>query len=302
MLRGVISMAGTFGVALGLMSPACTSPTCSDKIAAMRAALAQVPDDAWSSVPLYDRVLFERPLSPLPQASRGERVRSPGRLVYVDRDGLVHVKGSPDWISGAQLVAEAPAMLSGGEPALYMFFDPEVSLAPHRGWLMDLAKIAQLRVLVRVPTPDPPRTPGGEAALTIVHAELTPKCSTRGRVPECGPVDRVGILTENMRRSANGCESLTTGLAAIAAAEPERRQKLVVDTVIAGAEACGCDTVNVEAIATLAWLLLMGDDPGLRWLPLQLDRGARRLIHADATAEEMAAILVEESHLGFAPH
>lgn len=105
-----------------------------------------------------------------------------------------------------------------------------------------------------------------------------------------------------MRRSANGCESLTTGLTAIAAAEPERRQKLVVDAVIAGAEACGCDTVNVEAITALAWTLLMGDDPGLRWLPLQLDSGARRLIHADATAEEMAAILVEESHLGFAPH
>ena len=46
----------------------------------------------------------------------------------------------------------------------------------------------------------------------------------------------------------------------------------------------------------------LGDDPGLRWLPLQLDHKATRLIHADATAQELAAILEEEPHLGFAPY
>ncbi len=252
----------------------------------MRATLERVPPHAESNAVMVVGAEF-----PLPRAERGELVRGQAPLLRVGADGALTLDGAPGSTSAAQLEFELPELLArpGGERALYLAFAADAPLAPHRGWLMALSEQVPLRVLVRTPSPSPPRTPSGDAALARTRAAADPTA-------------RIVALVESLKAVGAGCESLSDGFEAMASAPADRKNGMLMNLALDSAAACGCDKLDVDALTALIWYLLMGDDPGLRWLPLRLEITATRLIPGDATAQEMATILVSEPRLGFAPH
>jgi hypothetical protein len=280
MIRGVLVL-----VLAWTAGPGCTSPTCSDKIAAMRRTLAQIPAGAGQTPAVAVGRAFA-----LPMAARGEPVRGQAPVLRVRADGVQSIDDQdPDDDRLDDVMTQLASRLDrgDGERAVYLALEPDGRVNRER--LLEVASLAPLRLLVRVPVQGP-STPAGEAALAAVRGATDPSA-------------RASAMVAAMDRAGGRCEALDLGFHyAGAAISPEDRQALLINTAIEGAEACGCDKVDVEALTALTWYALTGDDPGLRWLPLELDVAATRLVPADATAAELARIVAEDPRVGFAPH
>lgn len=281
-IRGLVVGGAVLGVVLGGAGPGCTGGRCEDKIAAMRAVLEQVPPD-------------ERPDDgiagmgvPLPMATTGEPVRVGAPVLVVRGDGLRLGDRS---VSAASVVDRVALAYEGGmdHDAVYVAFAPEVPVLPHSGWLRDLAATKQLRVLVRVPAPEGPDPRAADAALTRLRGAKT-------------PIDSDLVLASELMQLTMNCKPLLEELLSRSTVPFERRREQFAQSAIDHATSCGCERLDVDKLSALYWYMIMGDDPGLRWLPLKLEPGASRLIPGDATAQEMARILESEPWLGFAPH
>lgn len=277
MLRWLLG--GVVAVALGFVVPACTGGSCNREVAAMRATLAAVPADAYCVHGV--EVGADTPLPTVVETAATLLVRETAPVVHVHKDGTLELLGSqPETIDPDGLIALMEELRShrDRELALYLVFAPDVAITSHLRWLARVDRASwrmptyqgdtPLRVLVRVPTPT--------------------RTGTRAAAEDAG---RLAALADEVRTLSANCEPLAQGFASLPSTAPQRKRDLLTNLVVERAEACGCAKVDMAALTALIVFMLSGDDPGLRWLPLDFDSKSGVGLRTDATAQDLAEVM-----------
>jgi hypothetical protein len=252
---------------------------CPSRIEAMRTALAAIPppdeyQDAYS-------LRSVGPMLAVPElaSSAGEPMGG-GRRLYVYADGARNFEGTPiasdselDIVLGSQGHRDF-----GPPPILHLALEPGTkvrAVAP----LLRLAKRAELRVLFRAPASEfsPPIPPALAAKIEAMRRD---------------PRAQAAMFDAALKAAIGGCETIERAFAEIA--DPmsrvgKDRQAVLLNAVVAGAESCGCNTVDVDALTVLVWWIFSGHGP-IRELALRVDPAGTQL-GPDAGVDELVKAL-----------
>ncbi len=199
------------------------------------------------------------PAFPLLTSAHGEVLRSGGPVVRLAADGSAGLEGSTPHHAADPVLIEVAERLSrpGNDRVVYLAIAPGVALGPHSVLIRTLGEQAPLRVLIR------------DAAGAAVAPTPSPAMATRLAEIRSAPSNQKPMLLADAMRSAAGeCKLLTDGFASLATAAPDSRQGQLRNIALTGAEACGCEVVDVDGLGALVWTLVMGEGAPLRWLPL----------------------------------
>lgn len=262
-------------LALSISLGACGDSECAQRIAAMRRTFEKIPAKAVAQVVIVE------PGFPLPESTGGEVLRTRGPLVRIDAGGRASVEDGPPRDVDA-LIAEVAEHLTrpGQDRALYLAIAPTTPVAPHVGLLTALGEQAPLRVLVREP-----------ASAALAAPTASPATAARlAAITTDDPLQKARLLADAMQAAVGTCKPLTTTFESLATVAPDRRQAELINAALAGAETCGCDVVDVDGLTALVWVLIMGDGPPLRWLPM-LPGSAGAPVPATATGADLASAL-----------